>query len=265
MNLRPELILACLTGVTSAGTASAASLPAAPAGYTWQFVNAATYTDSDTGTLSLAANGNVNSGPAIASISETLSLTTFNEASAPAGQFYCVTASSFTTSLLASTNSIIFNFTPGSDGFYGTGTLAGMSIGGSSGASAGPLSSGLTRPPVSAVNVPSFGTASFLDAATGAAATSINLSDTGTVAVNNGSDLTFTFTGTEVNMFNSTSGGAGSIWITSGSASFSAAITTAYDVFRLVAIPVPEASTAAFLGSMGLLLAGRRRRQPVTG
>ena len=178
----------CIAG----GGAKAAGLPAAPSGFTWQFVSANTYTDTDSGTVTLNANGNFNT-PSVTPISASLSLTTFNQASAPSGQFYCVTSSDFTTNFLGSTNASLFNFSGSADTFYGALSLGGLSIGGTSGASAGPASSTLSRTPGTAMPVGVFGVASFLDAATGASSTSVSLNDTGVVGTNNGSNILESF------------------------------------------------------------------------
>jgi len=256
MNRHQSLILSVLLAL--AGGVSAASLPAAPPGFTWQFAGNNSYTDSDTGILSLNASGN--SGvPSVTPISVSLSLTTFNANSAPSGQFYCVTSSTFTTNLLASTNASIFNLSGANDAFYGVLSLAGLSIGGSSGASSGPSTSTLTRVTANATPVMAFGNATFLDFATGANATNIALSDTGTVPADNGNNITFSFTGNSVAFIQAVSGYTGPLWTAQGSASYDASLTTFYDTYELVPI-VPEPSVA-MLGTLALLgLISRRRR-----
>lgn len=240
-----------------AGGVSAAPLPAAPPGFTWQFAGSNSYTDSDTGTLSLNASGNFGT-PSVTPIGVSLSLTTFNENSAPPSQFYCVTSSTFSTSLIASTNINIFNFSGANDSFYGTLTLAGLAVGGSSTASAGPVTSSLNRTVGTAQPVPAFGVASFLDFATGANATNVSLTDTGTVPANNGNNITFSFSGNSVAFLQSSGNYIGALWSAQGAASYDASITTFYDVYDLV--PVPEPGIALLGASALLSLISRRRR-----
>ena len=235
----------------------AASLPAAPPGFTWQYASSSSYTDSDSGSVTLNASGNF-ATPSVTPISQSLSLTTFNEASAPSGQFYSVTSSTFTTNLIGSTNATLFNFSGVPDSFYGALSLAGVGISGSSGASAGPATSTLSRVSSAPMAVAPFAGASFTDFVSGLGATSISLSDTGAVAVNNGSNIGFTFTGNSVAFFQASSGFTGPLWAVSGTASFDASLTTNYDIYALVPI-VPEPS-AAMLMLAGLACSFRRRR-----
>ena len=238
--------------------AKAAGLPAAPSGFTWQFVSANTYTDTDSGSISLNASGNFGT-PSVTSIAGSLSLTTFNQASAPSGQFYCVTSSDFATSFLSSTNASLYNFSGSADSFYGALSLGGLSIGGTSGASAGPSTSTLSRTSGTAMPVGPFGVASFLDAASGASSTSVSLADTGTVGTNNGSNLTFTFSGNSVAFFQASSGYTGTLWTAAGSATYDATITTLYDVYELVPLVPEPGVTLLGAGFLGAMLMRRRR------
>ena len=236
----------------------AASLPAAPSGFTWQFASAATYSDSDTGSVSLNASGSFGAF-SVTPISQSLSLTTFNEASAPSGQFYCVTASTFTSSLIGSTGATLFNFSGSASSFSGNLSLSGLTIANPyAGTSSG--SSSLVN--TSTASIPAFGSASFLDAASGAASTTINLTNTGTVAANNGSNITFNYTGNSVAYFTPASGSySGPGWAVSGSAGYSAALTTNYDIYELVPVSVPEPAGLSVILLAGAMATGVRRRK----
>jgi hypothetical protein len=256
--MKRTAVLSITALLATAASLSAGLLPSAPPGQTWQYVSTNSYTDSDAGSLILNASGNF-STPSVTPIGVSLSLTTFNENSAPSGQFYCVTASTFSTSLLASTNVTLFNFSGLDDSFYGALSLAGLSIGGSSGASAGPVTSSVSRLPGNAQPVTAFDVTSFLDFATGASSTNVNLTDSGPVATNNGAPITFSFSGNSVAVIRSTGAYTGPLWTASGAASYNASLTTFYDVYELVAI-VPEPG-AALLGGMALLGMSIRRRR----
>jgi hypothetical protein len=254
------VLLGSLCSLIFRAVAVAGPLPAAPAGFTWQYVSSNTYTDNDVGTASLAASGNVGSF-SVTPISETLSLTTFNQASAPSGQFYCITASNFTSSILASSSATIFNLNLAGipEDYSGTLSLSSMSLGGTAGATGGPVSSSLTRTPGAALTIAPFGNATFTDAASGANSTNISLSSTGSLAINNGSNVTFTYSGNSVAFFAAAPTYTGPGWAVSGAASYSASITTNYDVYELVAIPEPN--SAALTAAALLGLASRRRRR----
>lgn len=243
-----------LAGVLLAGPAVAAP-PAAPAGFTWQFVNSQVYTDSDSGSVTLNDSGNYGT-PEVTSLAQSLSVTTFNQASSPSGFYYDVTSSTYTASLLGSTNASLFNFSGTATTYGGNLSLAGFSIGGAG--SAVPVSSSLSNS--STASVPSFGgPLTFVDASSGASGTSASTTASGGISLNNGSNLNFTFNGNSVAGFNAASGATSGLFTVAGSASYSAGINTAYDVYELVAVPEPTGPAFA-AALLGCALIRRRRR-----
>jgi hypothetical protein len=232
-----------------------AALPPAPAGFTWNFVSSATYTDSDSVTQSLNSSGNFGT-PSVTGLAQSLSLTTFNEASAPSGSAYMVTSSTFSSSLMGSTNATILNFSGGPANFTGAVSIAGASIGGTV-ASGGPVTTSISR--ATPLSVPTFGIVPF-SSDSGATSTLLNVTSAGPLAINDGSNINFVSSGNSV-VFIQSSAGPGPTWTSSGSVTLNASLNTNYDVYQLVPLNVPEPSATVMLGALGLVgLAHRRRR-----
>lgn len=242
--------MACLAGMAD-------ELPMAPEGYEWVLLGSSTYTASENIGVDLSTGGTVNGGPQFANLGRSLTLATFNASDTPADTYQFVLDSTYSASIGAVGNATIFNFSTGSEDYNGVFSLNTLKISGAT--DAGPVTDQLVRPNTDALTIGAFGSAPFTDASSGASSLSINLSSTG-VAPTDGSSLTFSFTGSAVSFFQSTSGSAtgDEFFSAPAVATVQANVSTFYQTWQLEAIPEPSVVT---LFAVGLLLVTVRRRR----
>ena len=245
-----------------------AQLPAPPSGYDWDLQGTSSYSATDNFSQSLGATQSLapSAGPAVSSLAETLSLTSFDaaateaslEASSPGMDFAIVVLSStYSASLQTSASTQIFNFDSafGAHDYSGTTAASNFQISGA--ASAGMASSALIN---NAFNVGAFSIGDFADGTSGSTSAVVNLSDTGSAATD-GSLLNFNYDGSSVLFISSDDPAAPNQSAVMTSSAFGLAEVAAdYEVYKLVEIPpVPEPGTAVLV-LFGGALALRRRR-----